>query len=490
MNFKIYYPLLLLVCVVLFIYASNYKMSPPLYIIRQYNLQQEQENLTKLNNDEVYIFDSLLRVKNIRYNTQESDAIYDSLINAKITPEVKELLKLPISEYLKKAKKDSLVIINDNRGIEFIKKVQFSKSLDDLPEEFRKFTSTNSFDLVLYIQEKDIPFELPNEKIEQNKRYFITTLDYINYLVLNKLNELMTAEEIIDKGYLFDESKISIPENILYPYKDKRYWLIPIFLFLALLPLFSTLKDQEQITTELQIKNKQRQAAKIWLFLAIIMLLIVVAVPLFEIDIWSGGGAILFIGAFLFILSVILFFVYHSRAKKFDELLQGRNILAKWQYDPIFWERFADKYAAKHKELNKSNFIIVTALIIVIFGIFMIADTEVATTMGIIGISLILVLYFFAMYVPKISAHNLKKSPAISIISKDCILIGEQFHPLKSLGNRFERAQIITEDINLLEVVYSYQAKYGRAEQTVFIPVPESKLEEAKKIVEALESKE
>jgi hypothetical protein len=41
-----------------------------------------------------------------------------------------------------------------------------------------------------------------------------------------------------------------------------------------------------------------------------------------------------------------------------------------------------------------------------------------------------------------------------------------------------------------LEVVYSYQAKYGRAEQTVFIPVPESKLEEAKKIVEALESKE
>lgn len=488
MNFKFYYPALLVICVVVFIFAYNYRISPPLYIIKQYNLQKEQENLTNLNDKEVELFDSLLRIKNIKYNTPEADAVYDSLINTKRTPEIKELQSLPITEYLKKAKKDSLLIINDKKGIEFIKNVQSFKSVDDLPNEIKKFTSTNYYDIVLYIQESDMPFELSQKEIAPNTRYFIATPDYMNYLTLLKVEELMTAEEIIDKGFLFDSTKISIPEDILYPYKIKSFWIIPLFLFLALLPLFSTLKEQETTVAEFPLKNTQRMVAKVWLILAIIMLLIIAAVPLFDVDIFSGGGAILFMGTFLFILSIILFLIYKSRAKQFDELLRGGNILVKWQYDPIFWEQFVEKYATKHLEINKSNFVIVAIMIIIIFGIFMILDSEVATTMGIIGVSLIILLYLVAMYVPKISANNLRKAPAICIISKDCILIGKQFHPLKSLGNRFERAQILNEDINLLEVVYSYHAKHGRTEQPVFIPIPEGKIEEAKKIIEKLKN--
>jgi hypothetical protein len=44
---------------------------------------------------------------------------------------------------------------------------------------------------------------------------------------LTKVNELYTAEELIDKGYFSDSTKIAIPEDILYPYIEKRFWIFP-----------------------------------------------------------------------------------------------------------------------------------------------------------------------------------------------------------------------------------------------------------------------
>ncbi len=492
---KNYYFLLIVLGIAIFLGATYYKISPPLYIIKQYNLNYEQKSMTELNDREVEILDSILKARGINYRSADADKIYDSLLAVKTSSEVKQLLKLKEDEYFIKTKKDSIIIIKNSEGINFIREICKARSQTEIFEKYKKNISKNSYDIVLYFTGKDLPIDISGKEINGGRRYFIATEDYKYFLILIKVNELYTAAELIDKGYLQDNTKISIPEDILYPYRDKRFWILPIMLLLALFPMFSTLKPKEDVGNlnrlpELtKILDRQITIARVWLFLAIFCIVGVCAVIFSEMNIAEGGGAIIFIGSFLSLTSIIVFFYYRKRAGQLSRILSGEDVLAKWEYDLFFWQNFVDKYLQNYLSMNKSTFLLVSVIIVIIFGIFMIADPEVADTMGIIGLGLIALVTIVAYISPKISAKNLLKSRPIAIIGNNCILIGKQFHSWGTFGNRLENAKISKEETEMLEVQYSYRTKYGRTTVTVLVPIPNGKLEEAQEVAKKLENK-
>ncbi len=487
------YYLLLVVCgVALFFGATYYKISPPLFVFKQYNLSYEQKSLKELNNREVETFDSLLSARGINYRSADADKIYDSLLNQKLISGKKELFDIKEVEYFRKTKKDSTIIVKNSKGVDFIREIFNARSQTDIPKQYQKYMSKNSNDIVLYFTEKDLPIDIEGNEIKDGGRYFIATDDYKHYSLLIKVNKLFTAEELIDKVLLFDNTKISIPEDILYPYRDDRFWILPIMILLALFTMLSTLKPKEdagnlnRLLGLTDVLNKQINVARIWLFLAILCIVAVCAVVFFEMDIAKGGGAIIFIGSFLALTSIIVFFYYRKRAKQLSQILSGEDVLAKWEYDRFFWQNYADKYLQKYLAMNKSTLLLVSVMIIIIFGAIMIADPEVAETMGLIGAGLIALVTLVAYISPKISAKNLAKSHPIAIIGKNCVLIGRQFHSWGMFGNRLENVKISEEEINTLEIQYSYQTRYGRTNVTVIIPIPQGKLEESQAVARRL----
>jgi len=489
---KNYYFLIIVAGVAIFLGATYYKLSPPIYIIQQYNLSYEKKSINKLTNKEVEIFDSLLQARDINYRSAEADNIYDSLLNQRLISGENQLLELSDVEYFKKTKKDSIIIVKKSNGIEFIQSVFNARSTMDIPEKFQKHLSDNTYNVVLYFSEKDLPIDIPGYEIKEGRRYFITTEDYKYYLTLTKVNELYTAEKLIDKGYLNDSTKIAIPEDILYPYKDKRFWILTIILLLALIPLYSTLKSTEDIDNLnrlsglSEVVERQIKTAKIWLSLAIFGVLVASGVFFFGIDISIGGGVILVAGIFFAIVGIILFFNYRKQAILLSQILTGEGVLAKWEFDVYFWESFANKYLQRYLSMNKSSLVFISAILIIIFGIIMIIDPEVAKIMGLIGLGLIIFFSIFAFFVPRISAKNLKKSPPIAIIAKNGILVGKQFHSWGMFGNRFESSRIVEDEINIMEVNYSYRARSGRSIITILVPIPKGKLEEAQEIARKL----
>lgn len=100
-----YYILVIVISLAAFFGAAYYKLSPPIYIIKQYNLSYEQSSMKELNDKEAEIFDSLLQERGINHRSAEADNIYDSLLNHKLINSENELLKLNVIEYFKKAKK-------------------------------------------------------------------------------------------------------------------------------------------------------------------------------------------------------------------------------------------------------------------------------------------------------------------------------------------------------------------------------------------------
>ncbi|MCX8054994.1 MAG: hypothetical protein N3A67_04940 [Ignavibacteria bacterium] len=487
-----YYILVIVICVAAFFGAAYYKLSPPIYIIKQYNLSYEQSSMKELNDKEVEIFDSLLQEKGINYRSAEADHIYDSLLNQKLIYSENELLKLNETEYFKKAKKDSIIIVKNSEGISFIHSIFKAKSQIDIPEKYQKYLSSNTFSVVLYFTEKDLPIDVSEHKIKEGIRYFIATEDYKNYLTLTKVNELYTAEELIDKGYLSDSTKIAIPEDILYPYIEKRFWIFPIMVLLLLFPMYSTIKPKEdkvnlnRLSEMEEVLERQVTTAKIWLSLGIFCFVAACAVIFFEMNISEGGGAIFFIGNFLALASIIVFFYYRKRAKQLSQILTGEGVLAKWEYDAFFWQNYVDNILQKFQKMNKSTLLMVSIIIIIVFGFIMIADPKAAKTMGLIGLGLIALITIVANIVPIISAKNLAKSSPIVIIGQNCVLLGKQFHSWGMFGNRFESAMISEDEINMLEVKYSYRTKHGRSTVTVFVPIPKGKMEEAQEIAKRL----
>ncbi|MCX7737303.1 MAG: hypothetical protein N2319_11395 [Candidatus Kapabacteria bacterium] len=488
----------LLVIVLLYIYASNYKLTPPIYKIQKYDFKNEQESLLKPNFEDIDKFENILYSRNLNRDSL-SYLILDSIVNARITDRDRYLADLDLKNYVLESKKDSLIIVSKPKEIEFVKDIINAKYFENLPEKYNPFIKKNDYnDVILFMKNEDIALDLASLNWNKSKNYyFITNENYNNGLLVRKLDELYSTDELLDKNVSISFSD-AIPEEILYPYSTKKYWLIPIFIIAALFPVFLSIKNKLFSKQKKEYYNPQRTVAIVWMILAFLFLLVVLSVIVLEIDINEGGGAMIFLGLFLFVVSIIVFLIYLTRAIQFDRIYKALDpanddsedelILAKWTYDKAFWDEFINVDMREKLSTNKSLFIITTILIVIIFGYFMIEDTETAPYIGLAGLAFIIFLFLISRLTPVLSARRLKNSNPECIITRTGLILGKQFHNWSSMGTRLESVRFTQDEQAMLEIIYSYPGKVTRSNYTILVPVPPDQLKKAKEIVEILEN--
>jgi hypothetical protein len=238
-----------------------------------------------------------------------------------------------------------------------------------------------------------------------------------------------------------------------------------------------------QVTNFERPSNRQTTYAFIWLFITLASLVCMILPFVSEIDIFNGGGAMIFIGFVMFLTGAIVTPFYFKRAKRFNNIVSGINILAYWIYLPEEWGEYAKAEFKKRKKEKWTLFWLITIIALIINIIMCIVHPDGIIIFVFVQLGLMLIIGLTAFLSYKIPGNINKNHAGRAIIAPYGIYLNGSFHSWQGLSARFEKVQF-TDNNSVLEFTYSAMVRYGRENYTVNVPVPKNEASSAVRIIE------
>ncbi len=236
------------------------------------------------------------------------------------------------------------------------------------------------------------------------------------------------------------------------------------------------------------IANTQQRIVNLWYGLGAVFLFLVFLPSIIGLDGMDGGFALSFVSGFMVLGSIIIIFIYRSRAKQLDRVLKGENRIALWRYSPEEWLRFAGKDFEAEKKLKAMLFFtiaVISVVIGIVLSIYMQDMVFIPIILGIIALVAVP-----AVWAPRYRYRKLKNSEAEVLIAENGVIIGRMFHLWISPLTRLDLVKLDTDaKVPVLSFVYSALTRTGWQEEIARVPVPEGKIEEAHKIAGYFNSK-
>ena len=231
-------------------------------------------------------------------------------------------------------------------------------------------------------------------------------------------------------------------------------------------------------------KNRQRTYAFIWLFVTIAFLIIFILPIITDIDMMDGGGAMIMIGLVMFITGAIVTPFFFKRAKRFDDIVSGKNILAYWVYKANEWNEYTNAEYAKRKNEKWGLFWLISIIAFIVNTIMCIVHPDGILIFVFVQLGIMVLIGISAYLSYTIPYRNNKKNIGKAIIAPNGIYLNGSFHSWKGMSARLDYVQI-SENNTILEFTYSAMVTYGRRESyTVNVPIPENEISAAFRIVE------
>ncbi|MHB1275402.1 MAG: hypothetical protein ACYCXQ_11445 [Candidatus Humimicrobiaceae bacterium] len=233
-------------------------------------------------------------------------------------------------------------------------------------------------------------------------------------------------------------------------------------------------------------KNPYITTSVVFLVLTIIFIFMIFLPSILGMDMMRWGFGFGFISFFLVISFAIISGVYALMARRLNKVFSDVNIIAHWGYSRKEWLEYSKVEFKKQKSEKWSIFITIAAITIIVVVIFTLTHRDAWKVLLSVFASLLLLLALIAFIIPKIKYARDRKNinPEVYIGLSGIYLAGE-FHTWNFLTSRLEKVNF-DESKMLIIVNYSYSTKTGLSHAYVRIPVPLSKLEEAKIIVDKL----
>lgn len=228
-------------------------------------------------------------------------------------------------------------------------------------------------------------------------------------------------------------------------------------------------KDFSKINREISGKNSTNIMKYITGFFLLIVIL-----AFMDLDALPIHPALAFISFFIVLSSIVIGYMFKSREEKKQTLITGENLLAEWTLTNEQKESYVNYLFEREK--NKNRFILysISAIAIVVFGIFILVIDEGKLFMFLILIGLILFLASFAYGMPfYYKKSNLKADGKILIGAKYAYING-YFHNWDFPLSGLKKARIITEPFYGLNLVYYYTDRALLHSEELFIPVAEN----------------
>lgn len=240
---------------------------------------------------------------------------------------------------------------------------------------------------------------------------------------------------------------------------------------------------------EFSMKNSQRRIVNLWLVLMLMFLFCIFVPSIIGLDGFDGGFAMSFTAGFMVIMSVVVIFIYRSRARQLDKILTGEGRIAIWRYSQDEWVRFIAADFEDEKKSKKMLFLVV-AVIAIIVGILLMISLKDPLAL-LIALGIIPIVAIPAFLAPRARLNKLKKSEPKALIAKKGVIVGKMFHLWVNLGASLDEVNINSDaEPDMVEFTYSMPTRNGRDVQVARVPVPKGKTEEAIKIVDYFNSRE
>ncbi len=234
-------------------------------------------------------------------------------------------------------------------------------------------------------------------------------------------------------------------------------------------------------TLEFNMKNSQRSIVNLWLILMLLFIFCMFLPSIIGLDGFNGGFALSFGAGFMVIISIIVIFIYRSRAKQLDKILKGEGRVAVWQYSREEWFRFIVVDFEEERKSKKMLFFVVAGIAIVV-GIIMtiLLKDPLAFLIAACIIPIVAIPAFLA---PRARFNKLKNSEPKALIAEKGVIVGRMFHLWVNLGATLDQVVLKTDESPpILEFHYSMPTRQGRQTEVARLPVPAGKMTDAEQI--------
>ncbi len=234
-----------------------------------------------------------------------------------------------------------------------------------------------------------------------------------------------------------------------------------------------------------KIINKPARVMRNAFIVAVLMIAGAVITGYSGFDGMNGGFALIFAFGFLAMIALITALVYIPRAREFTRLVNQLNPLAHWTYTQEEWDSFIKENQKEMMSTNRKMLRMVIIIAIAVCGILLLIYQDSLFLVIVAGI--ILFISLVAFIAPLIRTQLLKKGIHEAYIGPSSAWVGGTFQTWRHLGAHLIAAGINAESsVPMLQIKFEFPTLQAMQQETVRIPVPAGKMEEAKKIADTL----
>ena len=245
---------------------------------------------------------------------------------------------------------------------------------------------------------------------------------------------------------------------------------------------------------EIPIPNSARTTAIVWGILSVVFLVgffTPFIADFFGVDIQDWMFAIMFFSLVMCITSIVVTVMYAKRSRVTGSILRGENLLAHWTYTEEEWSRYAKQEDKENKQHNRSLFILVAVIAVVIGIVFILVNPDDWAIFTVIILGIIAIAGGSAWLAVVLNKRQNSKYHGEVFITADGVFINRVLHLWKGYGAAFEGAvyQDSGRSIPVIAIDYSVPNRYSRQTWTVRVPVPHGHEAEAEVITQQLQNR-
>jgi len=190
------------------------------------------------------------------------------------------------------------------------------------------------------------------------------------------------------------------------------------------------------------------------------------------VDALAGGFALALAGGVFAILCLGGCFVFAARSRLLSNLLDGGEVLARWEIPDAAWELHASGQGEPAGGGRSGGLLALTAVEIVLGGFVWLAAPGVGRVAAAGFWCLALASGVAAALAPRVVRARQSAGPREAAMSHEGAFVAGTLHAWGGLGARVEEVEVAGARSLCLRVLYSVPALFGRREIEAAIPVP------------------
>jgi hypothetical protein len=227
------------------------------------------------------------------------------------------------------------------------------------------------------------------------------------------------------------------------------------------------------------MENPYRRTVYMWAVITVAAVAIIFMPGFLGVDGMSGGYAISFVSFFGAIVGVVVVLVYNGLSTRFDAIVGGMDVLARWTYPSELWKKYSDAEYEESVAEVKPLFILTSAMCLIAGVGAVLWDPEPGIYVLGIMVFTIILMGLAAFLTRRHLHHDNLRNLGEAIISKKAVLLNNRLFYWDYFGSKLEKVEL-RKDKDYSVLIFTTWAPTMQFGQSYSLRVPVPPGEEAR----------